>query len=396
MAFSQRTLGLTTVLVIVAAVGGGLWWWLRPAGPGTAQAEPSAADSFGIDVAQVSDLTAGMAMTVAGSEVVQGTLWITVQPRATARALRRTVVRSQVEGLVQDVPVRENTPVAAGAPILQIDSTELALNLALSRSQLGQARADYQSLLLGLDAEEDPEVRAQIESQAGARSGLDQAEVTFRQDSLQLTRSTVRAPFAGRVADVLVVPGQYISAGTDLMSVVALDPIRVEAEVLEGDIDLLEEGRRATMTFDAFPEVPYEGTIRSINPVVTADGYARATILVSNSDGRIKPGMKADVTIEAQSFEDQVMVPLEAVLEKDAGRTVVLVAEEDDEGRTVARMRYVLTGREGDTMVAIVPSDDTEMVQPGETVLVSGHQSLANGTPIRLAEPQATAANPGR
>lgn len=395
MAFSQRTLGFTTVLLLLAVTGGGLWWWLRPAGEGAGQAEASAADSFGIAVPQASELAAGMATTVAGAEVVRGTLWITIHPRATARAFRSTVVRSQVEGLIEEVPVRENSVVSEGQPLLQIDSTELALDVGVARSELRRARADYDAVLLASDPSDPPEVRERREEQARARSGLDGAEVALGQAELQLERSTVRAPFEGRVADLLVVPGQYVSAGTDLMTVVDLDPIRVEAEVLEGGVDLLEEGRRATVTFDAFAEVPHEGRVRSINPVVTADGYARATILVPNPDGRIKPGMKAEVSLEAQSFEDQIMVPKEAVLEKDGGRTAVLVAREEEEGRQVARLRYVRTGRESDEMVAIVPSEDTEMVEPGEIVLVSGHQYLEDGASVRIAEDPVAATGPG-
>lgn len=395
MAFSQRTLGLTTVLVVLAVLGGAFWWWVRPIGDGPEQAEASAADSFGIEVAQTSELAASIAQTVVGAEVVRGTLWVTVHPRATARALRQTTVATQVEGVVQELLVRENSAVAEDQPLVQLDTAELALEVAVERSNHRQAEADYEARMVSLAPDEDPEVRERFKEQARARSGLDAADVSLRQAELRLERTTVRAPFAGRVADVQVVVGQHVSAGTEVMSVLTLDPIRVEAEVLEGDIDLIAEGRRATVSFDALPEeLAYQGTVSSINPLV-ADEYARATIVVSNPDGRIMPGMQADVSVQAESFEDQIMVPREAVLEKDGGRTVVLVAEENAEGQLVARMRYVQPGREGDEMVAIVPTADTEMVEPGEVVLVGNHQSLAEGTPIQLAEPQSAAEGGG-
>ncbi|HZD03856.1 MAG TPA: efflux RND transporter periplasmic adaptor subunit, partial [Longimicrobiales bacterium] len=340
------------------------------------------------------ELAASMRQPVVGAEVVRETLWISVNARATARAFRQTVVRSQVEGLIQEIPIRENVAVAADQPILQIDSTELALDAEQARSALRRAEADYRALVFDLDSIPDPDVREQRRRYARASSGLDGAEVELHQAELQLSRSTVRAPFEGRVADLLVVPGQHVSAGTDLMSVVDLDPIRVEAHVLEADIDLLSEGRRATVTFDAFPEEVFRGTIRSINPVVEEDGSARVTILVSNPGGRIKPGMKADASLDAQSFADRILVPKEAVLEKERDRPVLMVYQEED-GKGVARLRYVRTGRSNDSLVEIVPSEDAEMVQPGEIVLVSGHNYLDDGTPVQLVESLAGASGPG-
>lgn len=396
MASSRRTLGIWTFVILAAVVGGGVWWWARPGGGGGQEAQASIADSLGLgEIPQAAELAASMRQPVQGAKVVRETLWISVHARATARAYRQTVVRSQVEGLIEDIPVRENVAVAADRPILQIDSTELALDAEQARSALTKAQADYQVLLLGLDSVADPEVRRQRELYARASSGLDGAQVSLHQAELQLSRSTVRAPFEGRVADLLVVPGQYISAGTDLMTIVDLDPIRVEADVLEQNIDLLREGRRATVTFDAFPDEVFTGTIRSINPVVDVEASsARATILVSNPGGRIKPGMKAEASLEAQSFADRILVPKEAVLEKERDRPVVMVYEEED-GKGVARMRYVRTGRSNDSLVEIVPSDDTEMVEPGEIVLVSGHSYLDDGTPVQLEESPASDSGPG-
>ena len=156
-----------------------------------------------------------------GAAVVRDTLWISVSAAGRAEAIRRAVVKSQVEGVIEAIRVRENSAVGSGQAILQIDSTELALTMAEARAEHQNAEAQFQSLILFADEITDPEVRRRREQNARAQSGLLSAVVRLQRDSLTLARSTVRAPFGGRIADLLVVAGQHITAGTDLMTVVA-------------------------------------------------------------------------------------------------------------------------------------------------------------------------------
>jgi RND family efflux transporter MFP subunit len=208
------------------------------------------------------------------------------------------------------------------------------------------------------------------------------------------------APFAGRVADLRVVEGQHVTAGTELLSVVDLDPIDVEAQVLEAQLGLLSEGRRAEVTFAAFPGELFSGVIETINPVVDPETRTgRVTVRIANPNGRIKPGMYAEVLLDAQALPDRVLVPRTAILERGEGRrrTMLFVYEEGPRGG-LAKWRYVNPGRENDTHVEILAEGPEQgMVEPGEVVLVDGHHYLAHDTPIRLVEDVvAEGGRPGR
>ncbi len=211
--------------------------------------------------------------------------------------------------------------------------------------------------------------------------GLAQADVALREAEINLERTSVRAPFPGRVANLNVVEGQQASPGTDLMTVVDLNPIKVEVQVLEAEIGYLTEGRRATVTFAAFPGETFSGRISTINPVVDPESRtARVTVLLSNPRGRIKPGMYARVSLEANFFPDRILVPRSAILEKDR-RTMLFVFED---GR--AKWRYVTTGMENDTQVEILANEETSMVEPGEIVLVDNHFYIIHDAPVTLVE----------
>jgi RND family efflux transporter MFP subunit len=301
---------------------------------------------------------------------------------------------------VREVPVRENQAVASGTRLLQIDTTEYALGVAQARADLLAAETDYRQRILFDDEIEDLAIRAERERIARSTSGLAQARVRVRQAELQLERSRVTAPFGGRIADLKVVEGEYVSAKTELMTVVDLDPIKVEVQVLEAELGFLSEGRRAEVTFAAFPGELFQGSVETINPVVDPGSRTgRVTVLLPNTNGRIKPGMYAEVTLDAEALPDRILVPRSAILERGEGRrrTMLFVYEEGVRGG-LAKWRYVNTGRENDTHVEIVTTGPEQgMVAPGEIVLVDGHHYLAHDTPIRLVEDVAAeGGRPGR
>jgi len=399
MSFSKRTLTVVTVFLALGIVGGGIWWRIRP--------EPEAAASDGetggespVEVESASaEFAADVPQPVRGVAAVRDTLWITVNAAGQAAAYRRTAVTAQVEGVVQSIPVRENGRVGAGDLLLRIDTLELALAAAEARAALADAQAQFQARILFDDELQDPEVRARRREVARSSSGLNAAEVRLQQAELRLLRATVRAPFGGRVADLRVVEGAYVSPGAELMTVVELDPIKVEVQVLEAELGYLAEGRGARVTFAAFPGETFEGRIETINPVVDPERRTgRVTVLLPNRDGRIKPGMYAEVSLDAQSFPDRILVPRAAILERGEGRrrTMLFVYEEEG-GRGLAKWRYVTTGRESERFVEIVVPSDEGIVEPGEVVLVDGHHYLAHDTPVRLVENVAAeGGRPGR
>jgi membrane fusion protein (multidrug efflux system) len=390
MAFSRRTLSLVTLVLIFGVLAVGVWWRLGgnegEASEGETASDASAATE-GIDVPGSGQFATDVPQPVMGATVIQDTLWIRVSASGQAEAYRRATLSAQVDGAVTALPARENQRVGASGALLQIDTTEYALAVAQARADLLAAEADYRQIVLFDDEITDPEVRAERERIARSRSQLDQRQVALRQAELRLARTTVAAPFGGRVADVRVVGGQYVTTGTELMTVVDLDPIKVEVQVLEAELGFLSEGRRADVTFAAYPGERFTGRIETINPVVDPESRTgRVTVLLPNRDHRIKPGMYAEVSLDAEALPDRILVPRAAILERGEGRRrQMLFVYEEDGSRGLAKWRYVTTGRENDLYVEIVRGDEG-MVEPGEVVLVDGHHYLAHDTPVRLVE----------
>jgi RND family efflux transporter MFP subunit len=380
----RRILVAGASLAIVLAASAGIYGRIRassqPAGADDEETSSaprprtSATGSFNTDVA----------IPVKGVAAVRDTLVVSVNAAGQAEGWKKTVIVAQVAGRITSLPVRENDAVGPGRPLLGLDAAEYGLAVEEAQADLRQAQANYREATLLNDEIADARVRADREAFARSKSGLDASEVRLRKAQLDLSRTHIAAPFAGRVASLKVVPGQWVRAGDELMTVVALDPIRVEVQVLESEVGFLTPGRQARVSFAAFP-TPFTGTVATINPMVeSGTRTARVTVVVPNPQGRILPGMYARVSLEAQRFADRVLVPRSAVLERD--RRTMLFVYDGQGSQGLAKWRYVTTGLQNDSVVEIVPNAETDSVRPGEIVLTEGHYTLIHDARVRLTD----------
>ncbi len=382
MSAARRFFGPSLAFAVIVLLGSGIYLRIRgnadEEGGGEGRGdlpEVSATATFGTDVA----------IPVGGVAVVRDTLVVSVTAAGEAAAWLNSKVLAQVEGIAERIPVRENQAVRSGQTLMAIDTIDLALDVRDAEANLAQAQATYRQRTLFDDQIEDPEVRAERERVARAQSGLDQAEVALERALLQLTRSRVAAPFSGRVANLLVSQGHRVRAGDELMTIVDIDPIKVEVQVLEAEVGHLAAGRVAQVTFAAFTNEKFIGRIETINPVIETDSRtARVTVRIPNPDGRILPGMYARVSLEARRYPDRILVPRSAVLERD--RRTMLFVYDGDERSGLAKWNYVTTGLENDSLVEIVANPDTEMLEPGQIVLIDGHNTLIHDAVVRLDE----------
>ncbi len=397
MRHSRTTLSLLTVVVIFLLVGGGVAYKLLTEEEGSTATARELPDTEGVTV-EGADQFAAQAQPVSGVEVVQDTLWVTVVASGEAEAYRRSRVSTRASGIVESIEVRENQLVQAGDILVQLDTTEAAMSLAQARAALVTAEVEFEIGMLGVDQILSTEARTERERILRASTGLDRELLNVRRAEMELEWTRVRAPFTGRVADLDAVEGTFLNAGAEVLTLVQLDPIKVEVNVLEAEVAYLQSGRRAELRFAAFPGEELVGRIETVNPIV--DGTTRTgrvTVVLPNPQGRILPGMYARVSVEAQGYPGRILIPREAVVERDRRQVVFMLSRANPQGIGVAEWRYVTTGLRNDRVIEIVPNEETRMLNPGEIVLVDGHHYLAHDTPVRLVESVlAAGGRPGR
>jgi len=309
-------------------------------------------------------------LPVRGIVVAPEPFVLTVPASGRAQALRRVDLSARVSERIDRVHVREGDRVTAGQSLVELDRRSLEISLREAEASLANAEVDAQVQLLN-----DADVTPEKETRVAHRSGLTTAQQSVARAELNLEGTRVVAPFDGYVVSVFAVPGATAQAQSPLITLVDLSTIRVHAEVLESSFGTLEPGVRAEIRFASLPGEVFTGTVAALSPEVDADrGTGVAYIELPNPDGRIKPGMYAEVQLSAATYADRLSVPRGAVLERDR-RLLVFAAKS---GR--AEWQYVETGLETDNSIEI-----TSGVAPGDTILVEGHLTLAHAAPVRVS-----------
>ena len=215
-----------------------------------------------------------------------------------------------------------------------------------------------------------------------ARSEKDVAAARLDSAELQLEKSRLQAPWAGRVAAARVEVGDYVVPGQAMVELVDVDPLKVRAPVPATDVPYVEVGEPVTIRVSGLPGEEIQG--RVVRLAAELDPGARTLDLeaeIPNPDGRLRPGMLARIRIPRQRLEGALLIPLDAPIDLEDRKVVYVMAGGVAERRTV---------RLGATIGERIVVEDG--LRPGDRVIVQGQGRVAPGAPV--AEQEAPAARP--
>jgi membrane fusion protein, multidrug efflux system len=303
------------------------------------------------------------------------------QPRSqalgTLRAVRGADLAAQASGVVDKIHIESGTEVAAGTVLLALKPNDDPAKLA----QL-QAQAELASITLKRDQEQ---LEAQAISQATVDTDVSNLKAARAQVAAQqalIEEKVVRAPFAGRLGIRLVDEGQYLAAGTTVVTLQALDPIFIDFYVPQQALARLKVKQAVSATVDAYPDAPFSGTIVSVNSKVdAASRNVQVRASFANADRRLVPGMYATVAIDDGDPSTLVTLPQSAITHNPYGDTVYLVQKggTDDKGnpRLTVVQRFVKLGDTRGDQIAVKSG-----IAVGDEVVTAGQMKLRNGSPV--------------
>ena len=306
---------------------------------------------------------ATVSTTVAHSSDWQDTL----QAVGSVRAVRGADLAAEVSGVVDSVEFDSGRDVAAGTVLLRLRPNDDAAHLADL-----QAAADLAASNLARDTKQ---FRAQAVSQASVdadQSHLRSARAQVSQAQALAAEKIVRAPFAGRLGLRVVDQGQYLPAGTTIVTLQALDPIFVDFYVPQQALAQVQLGEDANLHVDAFPGRIFVARIAAISPKLdAASRMAQVRASLPNTDHTLMPGMFATVDLRVGAVHRYVTLPNTAIVYNPYGSLVYVV----DHG--TARQVIVRTGPTRGDQVAV-----TEGLHDGEVVVTAGQIKLRQGAQV--------------
>jgi membrane fusion protein (multidrug efflux system) len=295
------------------------------------------------------------------------------------RAVRGADLSSQASGIVDEIHFDSGNDVPAGKVLLRLrplDDDALVQHLEAAAAL---AEQNYKR--------DQEQFAAQAISQAvidGDVATLKTAHAQVEAQHALIQEKIVVAPFAGRLGIRQVDLGQYLAAGTAIVTLQALDPILIDFYLPQQALSRIKIGQAVGAMVDTYPGRNFSGVIEAINSKVdAASRNVQVRAAFHNADRSLVPGMYATVSIDAGDKIAQITLPQAAITYNPYGDTVFVVeqAGTDDKGkpRSIVKQRFVKLGATRGDQIAVLSG-----IKAGEIVVTAGQMKLRNGSAITI------------
>jgi len=328
-----------------------------------AQAPPSAP----VEVAKVEEETLQRPVSLVG--------W--VEPD------KRSVIASEVEGIVESFPAKEGMYVQKGDVLAEFNTRTIEIALDQARAGKREAEARYDMARKNLARFEELEKKgvasvqqyqdALTEKEAwGARIGQQQAQIDSNE--YNLAKSKITAPFSGYVVEEHTEVGQWVVKGGPVVEMIDTGTVDINIDMPERYVSKVKSGESVSVHFDALPGTETGGVITSVVP--QADSQTRTfpvKVTVDNAEGLIKSGMVSRVSFPIGDPSTVKLVPKDAIVSQNNAQFVYVV------NGGAAQPLPVTTGMAVDDRIEVIGP-----LEKGMTVVVKGNERLMPNQPVQI------------
>jgi membrane fusion protein (multidrug efflux system) len=277
-------------------------------------------------------------------------------------------IKPEISGLVTKVNFKEGQYVTKGTPLVYLNDNELqAQYQRLQYTQkLVQTQESRQKQLLAREAISQEEYDIVLNQYNTALSDIKLVQA-------QLEKTVIRAPFNGRLGLRQVSEGAVINAANIIVSIVNIDPIKLEFSIPERYAGLVAEGSSIYFSSESSTE-EVEGKVYAFEPQI--DAATRTLKLRAqspNKSGKYLPGMFVKIRFVLDVKEDALLVPAESVIPELSGYKVFVVGADGN-----AEQRMIEIGTRTDTQVQVISG-----LKEGDLVLTTGVMQVRQGMPVK-------------
>ncbi len=307
------------------------------------------------------------------------------------KAVNGVMVSTDLAGIVSEISFDSGAPVKKGDLLLRLDTKQEAAQLRSAEARLDLAKASL--------ARQEDLLSKKASSQAefdSAKAEARQAEAVVEESRAMISRKTIQAPFDGLLGIRQVNVGQYLNVGAPIAPLQSLDPIYVEFNVPQQNLNLIAMGKKLRLKAEGVAGGDSSGEITAIDSRVdeaTRNIQIQGTI--PNPDHKLRPGMFASVEVLLPEKDGVIAIPSSSINYAPYGDSVFLVrdqpAKDGKPACKVVEQQIVKIGPSRGDQVSILSG-----IQDGDEVVSSGVFRLRSKAPViinNMVQP-ANEANP--
>lgn len=335
-------------------------------------------------------------VAVSATKAVATTWHPVINTVGTLVAVNGVQLNSQQAGQLIKINFTSGQMVKAGDPLVQLDDAIDQQDLLNYSAQLKLAQVSYNRLSKLLSSK----VVAQAEVDK-AQAKLQEAQSAVNKTKVIINQKNIVAPFAGKIGIRLVNLGQFIAAGTPIVSLQSLDPLYVQFSLPEQNLPQLYVGQDINVKVDGYKGKVFHGKINAINANVNTDTHnilVQATL--ANPQLILYPGMFANVEVILPSQQQVITVPQTSIYYNLYGDSAFIIKEtgKDKKGKPIltAKQVFVKVGEARGNEVAILKgiSANDEVITSGQLKLHDGAQVVINNEGAPENKPTVTIDKP--
>lgn len=307
------------------------------------------------------------------------------EPRVTAigtlTAVNGIEIAPQVGGIIREVLFESGDLVKKGQKLIQLDTDTAEADLRNFRVQLANAQTEVDRrekvFKKGFASQADLDI---------ARVFRDRLTADVERTEALIAQKSIFAPWDGRLGLREVSVGKYVAAGQNVVWLQSIDPIYADFTVTEADFGKIKVGQEVQARFSTYPGETFRGRVKTMDARVS-EASRMITIRgeIENPDGRLVPGMYAEVIVTVGVPEPVVTIPQTAVTYSLYGDSVFAVVKAKDpdpnakEPDLEIERRFIKLGTVRDGRVNVIDG-----VKPGEQIVIAGQNKIDQGSKVRI------------
>jgi membrane fusion protein (multidrug efflux system) len=277
-------------------------------------------------------------------------------------------IRSEVSGIVEGIYFQEGSNVSKGQVLFKVNDLELRAQLRQTSTREGLASENERRAKLLLQKEAISQEEYDL-----ARADLKSAQAQSQLIKAQIAKTSVRAPFSGRIGLRSISPGTYITPAILVAKLVNTGKLKITFSIPEKYASQVKTNTYITFKV-AGSDDKYTAKVYAIEPeVAVATRTLQVRAIAENSSGKLLPGTFADVELPLDIIKDAIVVPTEAVIPVQNGKKVFISSNGQ------AKEVMIETATRTDASILVLSG-----LKPGDTVITSGVMSLKNETPVTV------------